>query len=67
MLLELEPHHTHAVLEMGASAKEDIARLCEMAAPQMAVITGIGRAHWKPSASLEGVRRQVGTGGSAGE
>jgi UDP-N-acetylmuramoyl-tripeptide--D-alanyl-D-alanine ligase len=55
MLLELEPHHTHAVLEMGASAKGDIARLCEMAMPQMAVITGIGRAHLETFGSLEGV------------
>jgi UDP-N-acetylmuramoyl-tripeptide--D-alanyl-D-alanine ligase len=55
MLLELEPHHTHAVLEMGASAKGDIARLCEMARPQMAVITGIGRAHLETFGSLEGV------------
>lgn len=55
MLLELEPQHTHAVLEMGASAKEDIARLAEMAAPQMAVITGIGRAHLETFGTVEGV------------
>jgi UDP-N-acetylmuramoyl-tripeptide--D-alanyl-D-alanine ligase len=34
MLLELEPHHTHAVLEMGASAKEDIARLAKWPRPR---------------------------------
>lgn len=55
MLLELESHHTHAVLEMGASAKGDIACLAEMAAPQMAVMTGIGRAHLETFGSLEGV------------
>ena len=55
MLLELEPHHTHAVLEMGASAKGDIQGLAEMARPQMAVITGIGRAHLETFGSLEGV------------
>lgn len=55
MLLELESHHTHAALEMGASAKGDIARLAEMAAPQMAVITGIGRAHLETFGTVEGV------------
>ena len=55
MLLDLEPHHTHAVLEMGASATGDIARLAEMAAPHMAVLTGIGRAHLETFGTLEGV------------
>ncbi|MBK8575489.1 MAG: UDP-N-acetylmuramoyl-tripeptide--D-alanyl-D-alanine ligase [Elusimicrobia bacterium] len=55
MLLELEPHHTHAVLEMGASAKGDIARLADMAQPEMGILTGIGRAHLATFGSVEGV------------
>jgi UDP-N-acetylmuramoyl-tripeptide--D-alanyl-D-alanine ligase len=55
MLLELEPHHTHAVLELGASATGDIARLAGMALPDIGVITGIGRAHLSSFGSVEGV------------
>lgn len=34
-----------AVVELGASARGEIARLCEIAVPDIGVITGIGRAH----------------------
>ncbi|MBI1313793.1 UDP-N-acetylmuramoyl-tripeptide--D-alanyl-D-alanine ligase [bacterium] len=34
-----------AVVELGASARGEITRLCEIAAPDIGVITGIGRAH----------------------
>jgi UDP-N-acetylmuramoyl-tripeptide--D-alanyl-D-alanine ligase len=55
MLLELDSTHSHAVLEMGASARGDIARLAEMAQPDLVVITGIGRAHLETFGSLDGV------------
>lgn len=55
MLLELTSDHTHAVFEMGASAKGDIARLAELARPQVGILTGIGRAHLEFFGSLDGV------------
>lgn len=56
-LLELRAEHTHAVIEMGASAAGDIARLAAMARPAIGVLTGIGRAHLATFGSLEGVAR----------
>ncbi|HNG44322.1 MAG TPA: UDP-N-acetylmuramoyl-tripeptide--D-alanyl-D-alanine ligase, partial [Elusimicrobiota bacterium] len=55
MMLEMSKSHTHAVLEMGASARGDIARLCELARPTVGVLTGIGRAHLEFFGSLAGV------------
>lgn len=55
MLLELDPKSTHAVLEMGASEKGNIARLAELASPDVGVITGIGAAHLEFFGSLENV------------
>lgn len=55
MLLELETRSTHAVLEMGASEKGNIARLSELASPDVGVITGIGAAHLEFFGSLENV------------
>lgn len=56
-LLELRPEHTHAVIEMGASAKGDIARLAALARPGIGVLTSIGRAHLQTFGTLEGVAR----------
>jgi UDP-N-acetylmuramoyl-tripeptide--D-alanyl-D-alanine ligase len=55
MLLELTPEHGHAVFEMGASEKGNIARLCALARPQVSVLTNVGRAHLEFFGSLEGV------------
>ncbi len=55
MLLELEEGHTHAVLEMGASQKGEIARLASLAEPGVGVITNVGQAHLEFFGSLEGV------------
>ncbi len=44
-LLDLEPEHQVAVLEMGAAKIGDIRHLCSIAEPNFGVITGIGRAH----------------------
>lgn len=55
MLLELEQRNTHAVLEMGASEKGNIARLADLAKPDVGVITGIGAAHLEFFGSLENV------------
>lgn len=55
MLLELDKSHTHAVLEMGASTRGDIARLAEWARPKVGVLTSIGRAHLEFFGSPEAV------------
>ncbi len=44
-LLRLEREQRYAALELGASAKGEIARLAELCQPQIGVITRIGEAH----------------------
>ncbi len=46
-----------AVLEMGASAVGDIRQLCEIALPQIGVITNIGPAHLEGFGSIQQVRQ----------
>lgn len=52
-LLELDDSHKACVLEMGASEKGNIERLCRIARPQFGVITNVGRAHLETFGSLE--------------
>ncbi|MGD1076098.1 MAG: UDP-N-acetylmuramoyl-tripeptide--D-alanyl-D-alanine ligase, partial [Thermodesulfovibrionales bacterium] len=49
-------HEEFAVLEMGASAKGDIKHLCDVAVPDVGVITNIGLGHLEGFGSLQGVR-----------
>ncbi|MGA7938064.1 MAG: UDP-N-acetylmuramoyl-tripeptide--D-alanyl-D-alanine ligase [Kovacikia sp.] len=44
-LLELEPEHRYAVLEMGMRGPGEIALLTQIARPDIAVITNVGTAH----------------------
>lgn len=46
-----------AVLEMGANRFGDIAELCAMVAPDVAVLTSIGASHLAGFGSIDGVRR----------
>jgi len=46
-LFELTQEHRYAVIEMGASGPGDIARLVEIAPPDVAVLTNVGAAHLK--------------------
>jgi UDP-N-acetylmuramoyl-tripeptide--D-alanyl-D-alanine ligase len=55
MVMGLGPAHTHAVFEMGASEKGNIASLASVARPNTGVITNIGRAHLEFFGSQEGV------------
>ena len=52
-LLELSEAHTACVLEMGMNAPGEIARLTEIAAPEVGLITNVGAAHLGPLGSLE--------------
>jgi UDP-N-acetylmuramoyl-tripeptide--D-alanyl-D-alanine ligase len=44
-LMELEPHHQCAVLEMGMYALGEIAALCAIAQPTIGVVTNVGPTH----------------------
>jgi UDP-N-acetylmuramoyl-tripeptide--D-alanyl-D-alanine ligase len=54
-LLQLEPKHQRAVLEMGMYARSEIARLAELAQPIVAVITNIGPVHLERLGSIEAI------------
>lgn len=59
-LFRLEPSHRWAVLEMGMSARREIARLAEIADPAIGVITNVGPAHLETLQGLDGVARAKG-------
>lgn len=53
--LRVEQHHDVGVFEMGMNHLREIARLCEIANPQVALITNIGTAHAGNVGGIEGV------------
>lgn len=54
-LLQLQPEHAYAVIEMGATQKGDIAYLCDIAKPTVSVITLVAPGHLNGFGSLVGV------------
>ena len=54
-LLSCPPEAEYLVLEMGANAPNDIKELCEIAKPNIGIVTNIARAHLEGLTSLEGV------------
>jgi UDP-N-acetylmuramoyl-tripeptide--D-alanyl-D-alanine ligase len=54
-LLELGVDDEYAVFEMGAGRIGDIRKLCEIACPEVGVITRIGKAHLETFGSLEAI------------
>lgn len=54
-LFRLCPEHEIAIIEMGASAQGEIQELCEIADPNYALITNIGKAHLETMGGLAGV------------
>lgn len=54
-LLQCRPEHAYAVLEMGATRKGDIAYLCDIAKPTVAVITLVAPGHLNGFGTIEGV------------
>jgi len=59
-LAELSHSHDLAVIEMGMNHYGEIARLCEIAAPNYGLITNVGRAHLEFFKTLDGVARAKG-------
>jgi len=59
-LFGLQASHLWAVIEMGMSGRGEIARLTEITAPQIGIITNVGRAHLDSLGSIEAVARAKG-------
>jgi UDP-N-acetylmuramoyl-tripeptide--D-alanyl-D-alanine ligase len=56
-LLKLRSEHTYAVLEMGFYVPGEIKFLCDIAQPQVGVITNIGTVHAERAGSQEAIAR----------
>lgn len=52
-LLQLRPSHERVVLEMGLYVPGDIALLCDIARPQVGVVTLVGTVHLERAGTLE--------------
>lgn len=56
-LLQIGPDSRYAVIEMGANHPGEIRRLCELAAPDEAIVTMVAPAHLEGFGSIEAVAR----------
>ena len=52
-LLQLAPHHTVSIIEMGANQPGDIEYLCDITEPTHGLITNIAPAHLEGFGSIE--------------
>lgn len=59
-LLGLGPEHRYAVIEMGMSARGEIAYLADLAAPDVGVVVNVAPVHLETLGSLEEVARAKG-------
>ncbi len=59
-LLQIEKQHEYAVIEMGASAINEIAYLCSLAKPQVTMVNNVMPAHIQGFGSIEGVAQAKG-------
>ncbi len=59
-LFGLQPEHHWAVIEMGMSERGEIARLAEIAAPKIGLITNVGAGHLENFDGISGVARAKG-------
>jgi len=57
----LEPSHNVLILEMGARYEGNIKELCEIARPDVAVITNVGLSHLETFGSREAIAREKST------
>ncbi len=56
-LLQLSGHHTHAVIEMGASNPKEIDFLTKIVQPDIAILNNAGSCHLEGFGDLEGVAK----------
>lgn len=59
-LLEIEPQHEFAAIELAASREGEIARLAAVAQPEVGVLTAIAPAHLETFGSLDAICRTKG-------
>ena len=59
-LLKMKPETRIAVIEMGASHPDDIAKLVKVSRPNYGLITNVGKAHLQGFGSFEGVKAAKG-------
>jgi UDP-N-acetylmuramoyl-tripeptide--D-alanyl-D-alanine ligase len=59
-LLQIQPEHQMAVIEMGANHPGEIKELCNIALPDYGIITSIGKEHLEGFGSIETVKRTNG-------
>ncbi len=59
-LLSLTKEHEIAIVEMGANHQGEINELCEIAEPDLGLITNIGKAHLEGFGGEEGVKKGKG-------
>jgi len=60
MLCRLEAAHRHAVIEMGANHRQEIAHLAGLAEPEVGVVLNAGPAHLEGFGGIEGVAKGKG-------
>ncbi len=56
-LLRIEAEHEYAVLEMGFYMEGEITQLCNLALPQIGIITNLGPIHLERAGSMEAIYR----------
>ncbi|MGM9770707.1 MAG: UDP-N-acetylmuramoyl-tripeptide--D-alanyl-D-alanine ligase [Candidatus Cryptobacteroides sp.] len=59
-LLKITPDTDVAIIEMGASHPDDIAKLVQVSRPDLGIITNVGKAHLQGFGSFEGVKKAKG-------
>jgi UDP-N-acetylmuramoyl-tripeptide--D-alanyl-D-alanine ligase len=60
MMLDLTQRHRRAVLEMGMWAPGEISFLCDIAQPEVGIVTNVGPAHLERMGSIEAIAKEKG-------